>query len=128
MVRTIDSYMEKISGQMASFEMISQNTGLNLEEVLELYKAGRIGRYDSRLLIKCVACSAETKQANRKGLFCSKCAQQMCSGEGQRKPVNDPDKIQIDLRKFDKDIYHTKKAFTDDDRIKYGFKRSYEEE
>ena len=127
MVKSIDNYMEKIPGQMASFEMISQNTGLNLEEVLELYKAGRIGRYDSRLLIKCVACSAETKQSNRKGLFCTKCAQQMCSGEGSRKPVNDPDKIQVQLRNFEKDIYHTKKTFSDEDRIKYGFKRSYED-
>lgn len=107
--------------------MINQSTGIELESIEELYKQGRLSIISGRLITKCKICGIEVKGIQAKGNFCSKCYNKVITEEeNSRRAILDPQNINIELRKFDKNIIHTNKVIPADERMKYGFKKSYE--
>jgi hypothetical protein len=125
-VEQIEKYIKNCSAQFISFEMINQKTGIELEEIEELYKKGRLTIITDRLLAKCKICGVEIKCTQGKSNFCAKCLNEVLSEDGGRKPILDPKNVNVDLRRFDKDIMHTNKIISPEERMKYGFKKSYE--
>jgi len=127
MIEKIEKYICNCSEQFISFEMINEATGIELEEIEELYKKNRLTIITGRLITKCKICGAEIKNIYGKGNFCAKCLNEVINEDsGGRKPVLDPKNVNVDLRKYDKDILHTNKIIPPSERMKYGFKKSYE--
>lgn len=127
-VNKVEKYIKSCSyEQFISFEMINNATGIAIDEIEDLYKKGRLTILTGRLIIKCKICGIEVKSILGKGNFCSKCLTEVVNEEsGPRKQILDPKNVKVELRKFDKNIVHTNKVIPPEERMKYGFKKSYE--
>ena len=121
----IEKYIKKCPEQFISFEMISEAIGLERDEVEDFYKKGRLTIITGRLVTRCRICGIEIKGVQGNSNFCGKCSNEVISEDG-RKSTLDSKNINIELRKFDKDIIHTNKIIPPEERMKYGFKKSYE--
>jgi hypothetical protein len=126
-ITSIENYVKNCAEQFISFKMINNFTGIEMEAIEELYKQGRLTIITGRLLTKCKICGIEVKGVQAKGNFCAKCYNtKVTEDEGAKKAIFDPKNANIELRKFDKNIIHTNKVIPPDERMKYGFKKSYE--
>jgi|GEM_PF-847784 len=127
-IDNVEKYVRNSSEQFISYETISRATGIKVEEIAELYKKGRLTVLSGRLIVKCKICGVEVKGIQGKVSLCAKCLSDVMNNEegGTRKPILDPQSVNVDLRKFDKDIIHTNKVIPPGERMKYGFKKSFE--
>jgi hypothetical protein len=104
---------------------ISEDAGVDLNELENLYKNGRFTRIANRITINCKGCGEEMRFNSNKGFFCEKCIDQM-GGLPEKPSVNDPSSYGVKLRQFEKDIMHTKKNHSQEIKLKYGFKKSFD--
>lgn len=120
-VETVEVYAEKINETFISMESISSGTGIDLTEIIELYKNGRLAKIACRISVNCSICGAEIKGITKKGHFCIKCYDNL-KKEKTKTPVK-PSEEEYTPRKFDKNIVHTKKVIPQNEKMKYGFKK-----
>lgn len=123
-IEKIVSFVKNCPEPAVSITVISENTGIELKEIQNLYNKGRLTDIADRITTRCKICGTETKESEKKGHFCPKCVQQMIT-EGN---IRDPEIVkaqQTELKKFEKDIMHSKLAYGKE-RQKFGFKKSFD--
>ncbi|OGI21824.1 MAG: hypothetical protein A2287_03905 [Candidatus Melainabacteria bacterium RIFOXYA12_FULL_32_12] len=107
-MRTISKFVE-FSSVPVTLRQISEQTGISFDDVDEIYKSGQLLTYTTnRILVTCANCNEEKKGSEMKGYFCEKCYEKMAEENGLK--IKDPEKIEIKLKKFDKDIMHSRKT------------------
>lgn len=121
-IQSIEHYVGQSKNVFVSVSQISEGTGLEINKIIEFYKTGRLSDIAARLSVKCSICSTEIKGITKKGLFCVKCYDQFHRAQTHT-PVKKSEETVV-LRKFDKDIIHTRKAADPHSRAKFGFKKN----
>lgn len=112
------------SEPFTTLKLISEGTGVEFGEIDEIYKSGQLLTYTTnKIIVSCSICNEEKRGSEMKGYFCEKCYEDVAGKSGLS--LNDPEKIKIDLKKFDKDIMHTRKnARSQESRFGLGSKRN----
>lgn len=117
-MRTISKFVET-SSELVTLRQISEGTGISFDDVDEIYKGGQLLTYTTnRIVVKCGICNQDKKGSEMKGYFCEKCYEKMAEENGLG--IKDPEKIEITLKKFDRDIMHTKKSSATQERSGFG--------
>lgn len=120
----INNYIKQNLNDMVSIQVLSHRTGVAVSEIQELLKNGRLTNIKHRITVNCKVCGGEITNINSKGNFCYKCSQELSSDKVETvTPVNLKN-VQVNLKKFDKDVMHTKKESDSEQKYKYGFKRN----
>ena len=125
-INKINDFIKIYTEPFVSISVISENTDISAEEIEELFNKSRLSDFANRITIKCKICGNETKAIERKGHFCLKCINQHFNEDEIKKPNLPKIDVSIELRKFDKDIMHTNKIIPEEERLKYGFKKSFD--
>ena len=117
-MRTISKFVES-SSELVTLRQISEQTGISFDDVDEIYKGGQLLTYTTnRIVVKCGICNQEKKGSEMKGYFCEKCYEKMAEENGLG--IKDPEKIEITLKKFDRDVMHTRKSSAAQEASRFG--------
>ncbi|MFH0702301.1 MAG: hypothetical protein V2B14_02025 [bacterium] len=124
-INKINKFVRNCDEPFLSVKLISESVKIALGEVEELYRAGRLTNIAGRIVTKCKICGADIKGTSRKGNFCTECSKQVINAT-ENKNIEITKETEVELRKFEKDIVHVNKVVPPEERMKFGFKKSYD--
>ena len=116
LAKVISKYVDKSPELYITLQSISEGTEIGLSEVEEIYSSSLLLTYvTNKITVECRICHDEKKGSEMKGYFCDECLERLgllgC----------DPTKIKVELKKFHKDVMHTR-VTTDENGLGRGFK------
>lgn len=123
-IEKINNYIKQNPHDIVSIQVLSDKTGIPVDDIQELLKNGRLINLKHRIMINCKICGGEITNINSKGNFCYKCLQKLPSDNVETVTHVNLKNVQVNLKKFDKNVMHTKKESDSDQKYKYGFKRN----
>lgn len=121
-IKKISKYVES-SSERVTLETISQDTGIDPDDIDDIYKNALLLTYVmNRIIINCKICNEPNIASDMNIYVCKACRAEAEGKEYISVKPSDPTKIKIELRSFDKNIMHTKKAHSQDTGSRYGLR------
>ncbi|MDD3150081.1 MAG: hypothetical protein PHV68_04530 [Candidatus Gastranaerophilales bacterium] len=122
-VDKIINYVRSQKEFFVSIKVLSNETGISVKEIEDLYKDSRFVSIANRISFHCKSCGVEIRDKEKKVFFCDECAAKMGIDPNSRGTAGSSDTVdpRSILKQFDKNIMHSQKNSS-----KFGFKKDYE--